>query len=202
MSDASEETATKLGPPAVPITSAPPERESLNTAPVWPCSVLVTSPLPTSHIFTVVVHPVGGHERWEVQVPVASIALHLLLAEDGLVNQKVAVHLLGQRGHRVTVVSNGREALEALAAGGTPFDAILMDVQLPEMDGLQATRILQTDPTTAHIPIIAVTAHVKPDDAKRCLDAGCALHLPKPLDTRQLPEIVARTIDSATERTG
>src|SRR5262249_53010135 len=79
-------------------------------------------------------------------------------------------------------------------------DAILMDVQMPEMDGLEATRALRADPTTCRIPVIAVTAHVKPEDRARCLQAGCALYPPKPVDTRALPEQVEQVIVAAGGR--
>jgi CheY-like chemotaxis protein len=70
-----------------------------------------------------------------------------------------------------------------------------MDIQLPEMDGLDATRALRADSATAGIPVIAVTAHVKKDDEERCLAAGCVLHVPKPIDTRELPRIVQRVAE-------
>ncbi|UCE02000.1 MAG: response regulator [Candidatus Latescibacterota bacterium] len=124
----------------------------------------------------------------------------VLLVEDDAINMELLQAVLEGGGFDVLTAPDAPTGIN-LAQREQP-DAILMDVQMPEMDGLQATRILQTDPTTAHIPIIAVTAHVKQDDAERCLEAGCALHLPKPLDTRALPKIVARAIKSAMERTG
>jgi two-component system cell cycle response regulator DivK len=125
--------------------------------------------------------------------------LRVLLVEDDSINMELLQAVLEGGGFVFLTAPDAPTGIN-LAQREQP-DAILMDVQMPEMDGLQATRILQTDPTTAHIPIIAVTAHVKRDDAERCLEAGCALHLPKPLDTRALPEIVTRAIELATERT-
>src|SRR5205085_5456412 len=76
-------------------------------------------------------------------------------------------------------------------------DVVLMDVQLPEMDGLEATRMLRADAATAAIPVVAITAHVKKDDEARCLEAGCVLHVPKPVDTRELPGLVRAVVARA-----
>jgi two-component system, sensor histidine kinase and response regulator len=107
--------------------------------------------------------------------------LKILLAEDSYVNQEVAVGLLEERGHHVTVAGNGREALEAVERDG--FDLVLMDVQMPHMDGLEATRQIRRreDNTGRHIPIIAMTAHAMKGDRERCLDAGMDAYVAKPL---------------------
>ncbi|MGH9362390.1 MAG: response regulator, partial [Thermoanaerobaculia bacterium] len=96
-------------------------------------------------------------------------SLRLLLAEDNVVNQRLAMSLLEKRGHHVVAADNGREALAALS-GGT-FDAVLMDVQMPEMDGLEATAAIRAgeQQSGAHIPIIAMTAHAMKGDRERCL---------------------------------
>jgi signal transduction histidine kinase/CheY-like chemotaxis protein len=114
---------------------------------------------------------------------VAERSLNLLLAEDGLINQKVAVKLLNQRGHRVTVVNNGREALAALADTESGFDAVLMDVQMPEMDGFEATAAIRGGESGAdrHVPIIAMTAHAMKGDRERCLEAGMDGYVSKPV---------------------
>lgn len=116
--------------------------------------------------------------------------LRVLLAEDGLVNQKVAVSLLEQRGHEVTVANNGQEALVALDGGA--FDVVLMDVQMPTMDGFEATaRIRQKEAGTGrHIPIIAMTAHAMKGDRERCLAAGMDGYIAKPIRAREFYEIV------------
>ena len=122
----------------------------------------------------------------------------ILLAEDGIVNQRVAVLMLESRGHAVTVVNNGRQAVEAYKTG--TFDLVLMDVQMPEMDGLEATRTIReieaesagaagTDPT-ARTPIIAMTAHAMRGDRERCLEAGMDEYLSKPIQAQLLYSVV------------
>ena len=114
----------------------------------------------------------------------------ILLAEDNLVNQKLAARLLEKRGFEVTVVGDGRAALQALANGS--FDAILMDVQMPEMDGLEATAAIRNmeETTGRHIPIIAMTAHALKGDQERCIEAGMDAYLSKPIRTVDLFRIL------------
>ena len=116
--------------------------------------------------------------------------LRILLAEDGLVNQKVAVSLLEQRGHQVTVANNGQEALAALERGS--FDVVLMDVQMPTMDGFEATAHIRRKEKASgtHTPIIAMTAHAMKGDRERCLEAGMDGYIPKPIRAKQLYEAV------------
>jgi two-component system sensor kinase len=115
---------------------------------------------------------------------------HVLLAEDGLVNQQVASGLLEAHGHSVVVVNNGAEAVRAVERES--FDIVLMDVQMPEMDGLEATRaIREWEKTTGkHIPIVAMTAHAMKGDRERCLQAGMDYYLTKPIQSKALYETV------------
>ena len=110
----------------------------------------------------------------------------ILLAEDGAINQQVAVRLLEDRGHSVVVVNNGRAAVEQVAA--QPFDVVLMDVQMPEMDGLEATAaIRQAEAQTGgHIPIVAMTAHAMKGDRDRFLAAGMDGYVAKPVRPHEL----------------
>jgi signal transduction histidine kinase/DNA-binding response OmpR family regulator/HPt (histidine-containing phosphotransfer) domain-containing protein len=113
-------------------------------------------------------------------------SLRVLLAEDNAVNQKLVVRLLEKEGHTVVVAGNGREALAAL--GNEAFDLVLMDVQMPEMDGLEATaRIRQAEQGTGrHLPILAMTAHAMKGDRERCLAAGMDGYIAKPIHVREL----------------
>lgn len=120
--------------------------------------------------------------------------LRVLLAEDGLVNQKLVIELLKQRGHSVVVTSNGREAVAA--AESADFDLALMDVQMPEMDGLEATRLIRERErkTGKRIPIIAMTAHAMKGDRELCLEAGMDEYLAKPVRAKELFDVVARVV--------
>jgi CheY-like chemotaxis protein len=118
--------------------------------------------------------------------------LRILLTEDNLVNQRVAVRILERAGHRVTLARNGREAIEKWSAQS--FDLILMDVQMPEVDGLQATVAIRERERAsgAHIPIIAMTAYALSGDRERCLASGMNDYLTKPIDSRLLLELLGR----------
>ncbi len=119
-------------------------------------------------------------------------ALRVLLAEDNRVNQTVATAILSKAGHEVTVARNGVEAVEAVSAGG--FDVVLMDIQMPEMDGFEATlRIRERESADGErIPIIAMTAHAMKGDRERCIEAGMDDYVSKPVDFRQLHDALAR----------
>jgi len=112
--------------------------------------------------------------------------LNILLAEDSLVNQKLALGLLARQGHDVTVANNGKEAVAAVTARG--FDLVLMDVQMPEMDGLEATRAIRAreKKTGTRVPIMAMTAHAMQGDRERCLAAGMDDYIAKPIRAEKL----------------
>ncbi len=117
----------------------------------------------------------------------------VLVVEDNPVNRKVASRLLERRGYRVRLAENGREALEALREEAA--DVVLMDVQMPEMDGLEATRRIrggEAGDELRLVPIVALTAHVSEDDRRRCQEAGMDAFLTKPID----PELLHETIES------
>jgi len=125
-------------------------------------------------------------------------ALRVLLAEDNIVNQQLAVRLLEKRGIEAFVVGDGREAVEALQK--QRFDLVLMDVQMPEMDGFEATAVIraQEAETGAHLPIIAMTAHAMKGDRERCLAAGMDAYVAKPIR----PEELFEAIDAVTRTSG
>ena len=112
--------------------------------------------------------------------------LRILLAEDNRVNQMVAVRILEKQGHAVVVVDDGQAALTALAQAA--FDLVLMDVQMPGMDGLEATAAIRGQEKTqgAHVPIIAMTAHAMRGDRERCLAAGMDGYVSKPIKAEDL----------------
>ncbi len=125
--------------------------------------------------------------------------LDILLAEDSLYNQKLAVALLERKGHHVVVANNGAEAA-GLARSG-PFDLVLMDVQMPEMDGLEATRVIRQHETGSHrrLPIVAMTAQAMKGDRERCLEAGMDDYLTKPVRSLELYETIARVVGAARQ---
>jgi CheY-like chemotaxis protein len=120
-----------------------------------------------------------------------SRTLRILLAEDNAVNQLLACRLLEKHGHAVTVAANGREAVAFHDRQN--FDLILMDVQMPEMDGFEATAAIRVKEsgTRQHIPIIAMTAHALKDDEHRCLQAGMDGYVPKPITPAALYRAIA-----------
>jgi signal transduction histidine kinase/DNA-binding response OmpR family regulator len=123
--------------------------------------------------------------------------LLFLLAEDNQVNQRVAVGMLAKRGHNVVVAENGREALAAFST--QRFDMVLMDVQMPEMDGLEATMAIRKleHGSGRRTPIIALTARALLGDRERCLAAGMDGHVTKPFEPRQLDEVIQRFVPTA-----
>jgi two-component system, sensor histidine kinase and response regulator len=125
------------------------------------------------------------HSHWDQTV---LPPLKLLLAEDNMVNQQLARKLLEKRGHTVTIANNGLEAIALLSR--QTFDLILMDVQMPEMDGFEATAAIRKKEATTggHLPIIAMTAHAMKGDEERCLIAGMDAYVTKPI---QVPQLLA-----------
>jgi PAS domain S-box-containing protein len=111
-------------------------------------------------------------------------ALRILVAEDNPVNQQVAQRMLEKRGHYVVIVGNGAEAIGAV--GQTTFDVVLMDIQMPEMDGLEATAAIRSDPACASLPIIAMTAHALNEERAHFLSAGMNDHIAKPFKPHEL----------------
>ena len=127
----------------------------------------------------------------------ASVArgARILLAEDNEINQQIAVELLEGAGAKVTVVNNGRLAVDKLCGSKEatpPFDIVLMDLQMPEMDGYQATAKLRSEPRLAALPIIAMTAHATMEERQRCLASGMVDHISKPIDPGNLYETIRR----------
>ncbi len=127
--------------------------------------------------------------------------VRILLAEDNITNQQVAVGILKKLGLRVDAVANGAEAVEALK--DIPYDLVLMDVQMPEMDGLEATRAIRCPRSAVlnrNIPIIAMTAHAMPDDREECLGAGMNEYITKPVTPLALAEVMEKWLAQAQEQ--
>ena len=126
--------------------------------------------------------------------------LQVLLAEDNVINQKLVVRLLEKAGHSVTVASDGRKALVALEAN--EFDLVLMDIQMPEMSGFEATQLIREKEksTQRHIPIIALTAHAMKGDREKCLQMGMDAYLTKPLRREELFEALTRFACPASDQ--
>ena len=120
--------------------------------------------------------------------------LRVLVAEDIAVNQTLAVRLLAKLGHEAVVVGDGQEALDALEGGG--FDLVLMDVQMPVFDGLEAMRLLREREwhSGGHVPVIAMTAHAMRGDRERCLEGGCDDYVAKPMRFRELAAAIERCL--------
>jgi signal transduction histidine kinase/DNA-binding response OmpR family regulator len=127
----------------------------------------------------------------------ATHPLRVLLAEDNVVNQRVAVGMLTRRGHEVTVAANGLEALAAVERQA--FDVVLMDLQMPEMGGLEATAAIRTRErqTGAHLRIVAMTAHAMKGDRERCLESGMDEYLSKPIDPIRLYAMLEHRAEAA-----
>gem|GEM_PF-644710 len=167
-----------------------------------------------------VTKPIAPAELWEAMHQVLACAKHVtpaspphttpeapdgrslrvLLAEDNAINQRLTVRLLEKRGHTVTVVQDGTEALATLRRH--TFDVVLMDIQMPHMDGLETTQAIRAceQDTTTHVPIVAMTAHAMQGDRERCLAAGMDGYVTKPLRPTELFEVIASLTASAAYR--
>jgi len=119
-----------------------------------------------------------------------STKLRILLAEDNPVNQRVGQSILGSLGYDCDIAADGREAIAAMEE--SYYDVILMDVQMPEMDGIEATAIIRTNPNWHNLPIIAMTAHTMGSDKTRCLQAGMDDFISKPIDVNELSDKINR----------
>jgi CheY-like chemotaxis protein len=155
-------------------------------------ATVLSKPIRQSHLRNTLLEVVGaasGQATVDVEVEareVIDLGLKILLAEDNAVNELVATQRLEMWGCEVEAVSNGVEALRALESGD--YDVVLMDVQMPEMDGFEATaRLREREMTTGvHVPVIAMTAHAMQGDRERCLDSGMDDYLSKPLNAEEM----------------
>jgi two-component system sensor histidine kinase/response regulator len=166
----------------------------------------LTKPIKQTELYRAILAALGSPEVRPQSPPPPTVregrSLRLLLAEDNLVNQKLAVRLLEKQGHTVVVAANGREAVEVV--GREPFDLVLMDVQMPEMDGFEATAAIRQAErgTGQHIPILAMTAYAMKGDRERCLDSGMDGYVSKPIQPRELGEMINKLVarDGSAEK--
>ena len=184
-------------------------RDTRAAATVAELDGLVTKPLRQSRLYDEIVRVVGAPvqsapadapEEADPPDTNAARSLRVLVAEDNVVNQLVAVRLLEKRGFRVDVANDGREAVEMHQR--SPYDAIFMDCQMPELDGYEATRqIRELEGGERHTPIIAMTASTMPGDTDRCLAAGMDYYSGKPISQSALDAVLAQALGSAEPST-
>jgi len=180
-----------VGSTVVMMLTSGDRREDMQRCEALGISAYLLKPIKQSELLEAIELALGiMTPKADLLAPVASTwrlsSLHILLAEDSLVNQKLAVALLEGQGHKVQVVNNGQEAISALQM--EKFDMVLMDVQMPEMDGLEATRKIRSSEqhTGVHIPIVAMTAHALIGDRERCLETGMDAYVAKPIRADEL----------------
>ena len=167
-------------------------------------SAYLTKPIKQSELFDVMVSAISelGAEKPKLRKKsrVRQSGLRVLLAEDNQVNQLVATRILEKLGHRVTVVSSGREAVSAVQSD--KFDLVAMDVQMPAMDGLEATAAIRSweRTTGTHIPIIAMTAHAMKGDRERCLEAGMDGYTSKPIRIKELAQVISELAPTTSKK--
>ncbi len=150
----------------------------------------VTLPLEMAPAAAPSAAPAAKNARIEAPQPPATA--RLLLVEDNLVNQKVVLAILRKKGYHIDVANDGREALEKLEA--TRYDLVLMDVQMPVLDGLEATRLIRREARWDRLPIIAMTAHAMNGDRERCLQSGMTGYISKPVQPAHLIATVERQL--------
>jgi len=184
-------------PPAVVMVSAAGMRGDMARCSSLGIDGYLTRPITPKVLLETVMSVVsgGGAEQQPVnrhRLRQARRQLRILLAEDNLVNQEHAVAVLEKWGHSVAVAADGRKALAALASDR--FDLVLMDVQMPEMDGFEATAAIRKQETSSgkHLPIIAMTAYATEDDHRKCLEAGMDAYISKPISSRALEDAIDR----------
>jgi PAS domain S-box-containing protein len=183
--------------PLVLLTSLGRREEDMASGNFAAC---LTKPVKAALLYDTLIHTLGGSRgagaatsaQQSISALMASrLPLRILLAEDNVVNQKVALKTLERMGYRADVVANGIEALEALAR--QPYDAVLMDVQMPELDGLEASRRIWREFPPARRPrIIAMTANAMQGDREACLAAGMDDYISKPVQAEQLQSALER----------
>ena len=200
--------ATLTSPPAIVLVTAFGREEVREEAERLRLDGFLVKPVTKSMIVDTLVNLFGDprHEASGVTAAEEQTGrmrgARVLLVEDNEINQQIAVELLEGAGATVQVAGNGREGVDVLTKGPVPppFDVVLMDLQMPEMDGFQATSALRADARFARLPIIAMTAHATLEERQRCLAAGMNAHVAKPIDPALLFDTLARFYQPPPER--
>ncbi|MEO5371070.1 MAG: PAS domain S-box protein [Magnetococcus sp. DMHC-1] len=185
-------TCGQGSPPMLMLTSGEqPDEWSLQEAGI---RLSLAKPVGQSRLLDAISMVVAGQRKEMAQTQVGSDMPHfkgrVLLVEDVFVNREVALGMLSRMGLETYVANNGREAVEQIFA--VPFDLVLMDVQMPEMDGIEATRRIRKSMTDRRVPIVAMTAHALTGDRERCLDAGMDDYLAKPVRWNDLAGVLSK----------
>jgi len=168
----------------------------------------LTKPVTPSVLLDTIVGTLGGKgglrrggsssDHWKIKILESIKGAHVLLVEDNTINQLMAQDILSQAGLQVTIAGNGKQAVEL--AGTTDFDVILMDIQMPEMDGYEATRAIRGNTSRRQPPIIAMTANAMAGDREKCLVAGMDDHVAKPIEPKLLFETLVKWIPAFERR--
>ena len=181
-------------PPTVIMVTAYGREEIRKQAESAEIGIFLVKPVTNSHLFDAITEAFGkrgGRKSRSLKYGVEKISeignirgAKVLLAEDNEINQQVATELLEKAGLIVTIANNGKEAIKAVE--GSEFDLVLMDVQMPEMDGLEATECIRKDPRFSNLPIVAMTAQAMTGDREKCIAAGMDDYVTKPIDINEL----------------
>ena len=190
--------------PIVIMISAFGREEMRHKAKAFGLSAFLTKPVQPSALYNAIVEAFGAvqdkpqskdntylNNEWKILQ-----GARILVVEDHALNQQVAREVLEGGGMKITLANNGREGVAAVFESTVPFDAVLMDLQMPEMDGYEATRQIREKKDKWELPIIAMTAHAMSDERAKCLAAGMNDHIAKPFQTRELFETLSQWIQS------
>ncbi|MES9970256.1 MAG: transporter substrate-binding domain-containing protein [Candidatus Thiodiazotropha sp.] len=187
--------------PAVILITAYGREEVMLQAEEAGLDAILIKPVSPSVLFDTVIRVLNNEDdidtaRVNTATPGQRLSGSVLLVEDNVINQQVAQELLEGFGLMVHTVSNGRQAIETIDQH--PYDLVLMDLQMPEMDGYEATRRIRAHSSQSELPLIAMTAHAMADERERCLAAGMNEHIPKPIEPARLYKVLSRWLKPAT----
>jgi polar amino acid transport system substrate-binding protein len=186
--------------PAVILITAYGREEVMLQAEESGLDAILIKPVSPSVLFDTVIRVLSNEEEHQVIQAGGTTSRQrlsgtVLLVEDNVINQQVAQEILEGMGLLVHTVNNGREAIDALERHR--YDLVLMDLQMPEMDGYEATRRIRADTRYEHLPLIAMTAHAMAEEREQCIDAGMNEHVPKPIDPAHLYKVLSKWLKPA-----